>query len=107
MVADGRDRDPAIFPNKSSPTVVIHSVYTVLGLMAAMSRLIVVKIDINGAFLQTPMTGGPIYMRLDQKLTHFTISLFPKLKMCTYKWFLKVTDSSLSSISRGHTQMGT
>jgi len=94
-VADGRDQDPAMFPNKSSPTVAIHSVFTVLRLMAAMSWLIVVKIDIKGAFLQTPMTGEPIYMRLDPKLTKFAISLFPELKKmvdadgCLYTCMLK------------------
>ena len=56
-MADGRDKDPNLFPDKSSPTVAIQSVFTVLGLMAAISWLIVMKIDIKGAFLQTPMTG--------------------------------------------------
>jgi hypothetical protein len=95
MVADGRDQDPAMFPNKSSPTVAIPSVFTVLGLMAVMSWLIVVKIEIKGAFLQTPMTGEPIYMCLDPKLTQFAISLFPELKKmvdadgCLYTRMLK------------------
>jgi hypothetical protein len=63
--------------------------------MAATSWLIVVKIDIKGAFLQTPMTGEPIYMRLDPRLTQFTFSLFPELKKmvdadgCLYTRMLK------------------
>jgi hypothetical protein len=95
LVADGRDQDPSMFPNKSSPTVAIHSVFTVLGLVAALKWLIVVKIDIKGAFLQTPMTGEPIYMRLDPKLTKFAINLFPDMtKMvekdgCLYTRMLK------------------
>jgi hypothetical protein len=44
LVADGRDQDPSMFPNKSSPTVAIHSVFTVLGLVAALKWLIVVKL---------------------------------------------------------------
>jgi hypothetical protein len=32
LVADGRDQDPAMYPNKSSPTVALHSVFTVLGM---------------------------------------------------------------------------
>ena len=84
-----------MFPNKSSPTVAIHSVFTVLGLVAALKWLIVVKIDIKGAFLQTPMTGDPIYMRLDPKLTKFAINLFPDMKKmadkdgCLYTRMLK------------------
>jgi hypothetical protein len=31
LVADGRDQDPLLYPNKSSPTVSIHSVFAVLG----------------------------------------------------------------------------
>jgi hypothetical protein len=33
LVADGRDQDPTLYPNKSSPTVAIHSVFTVLGMI--------------------------------------------------------------------------
>jgi len=57
--------------------------------------LIVVKIDIKGAFLQTPMTGEPIYMRLDPKLTKFAINLFPDMEKmvdkdgCLYTRMLK------------------
>jgi hypothetical protein len=95
LVADGRDQDPSMFPNKSSPTVAIHSVFTVLGLVAALKWLIVVKIDIKGAFLQTPMTGDPIYMKLDPKLTKFAINLFPDMQKmvdkngCIYARMLK------------------
>jgi hypothetical protein len=57
LVADGRDQDPELYPNKSSPTVALHSVFTVLGLVAGHKWRIAVKIDIKGAFLQTPMEG--------------------------------------------------
>jgi hypothetical protein len=30
LVADGRDQDANLYPNKSSPTVVIHLVFTVV-----------------------------------------------------------------------------
>jgi hypothetical protein len=95
ILADGRDQDPDLFPNKSSPTVSIQSVFTVLGLVAAVNWLIVVKIDIKGAFLQTPMTGEPIYMRLDPKLSSFAIQLFPEMMAlvhvdgCLYTQMLK------------------
>jgi hypothetical protein len=62
LVADGRDQDAELFPNKSSPTVAIHSVFMVLSLACQISWRVVVKIDIKGAFIQTPMIGPPIYM---------------------------------------------
>jgi hypothetical protein len=34
LVADGRDQDSKLYPSKSSATVAIHSVFTVLGLAA-------------------------------------------------------------------------
>ncbi len=33
LVADGRDQDVMMYPNKASPTVAIHSVFTALGVM--------------------------------------------------------------------------
>ncbi len=35
LVADGRDQDAEMFPNKSFSTVAVHSVFTVLGLAAS------------------------------------------------------------------------
>ncbi len=55
LVANGRDQDPAMYPNKSSLTVALHSVFTVLGMAAEKRWWIVVKVDIKGAFVQTPM----------------------------------------------------
>jgi hypothetical protein len=57
LVADGRDQDHELYPDKSSPAVAIHSVFTVLGLACQKRWRIVVKIDIKGPFVQTPMTG--------------------------------------------------
>jgi hypothetical protein len=67
LIADGRDQDPQLYPNKSSPTVAIHSVFTVLGLAATKPWRIVVKIDVKGAFVQTPMSGAPTYVKLDPR----------------------------------------
>jgi hypothetical protein len=80
LVADGRDQEPGLYPDKSSPTVAIHSVFTVLGLMAEKPWRVTVKIDIKGAFVQTPMKGESTYMRLDKSLTEHVINLFPNLK---------------------------
>jgi hypothetical protein len=78
LVADGRDQDPDMFPNKSSPTVSTQSVLAVLGVIIACSWRTIVKIDIKGAFVQTPMTGDPVYMRINPKITKQITELFPK-----------------------------
>jgi hypothetical protein len=95
LVADGIDQDAELYPNKSSPTVAIHSVFTVLGLVATKTWRIVVKIDVKGAFLQTPMSGEPTFMKLDPKVLKYAVELFPNLKKmveedeCLYTVLLK------------------
>ncbi len=84
LVADGRDQDPAMYPNKSSPTVALHSVFTVLGIAAEKRWRIVAKVDINGAFVQTPMSGPPIYMKLDPKVVRYAREMYPEFK--EYLW---------------------
>jgi hypothetical protein len=95
LVADGRDQDAAMYPDKSSPTVAIHSVFTALGLASGKLWRIVMKIDIKGAFVQTPMKGEPVYMKVDLKISRYVIEMFLKLKEmlemdgCLYTLLLK------------------
>jgi hypothetical protein len=77
LVADGRDQDPTLYPNKSSPTVAIHSVFAVLGMAVEKHWRIVIKIDIKGAFVQTPMSGPPIFMKLDPKIMRYAKEMYP------------------------------
>jgi hypothetical protein len=95
LIADGRDQDAELFPNKSSPTVAIHSVFTVLALACQKHWRVVAKIDINGAFIQTPMTGPPIYMKLDPRIRRMAKELYPEFNEfiwddnCLYTILLK------------------
>jgi len=95
LVADGRNQDAVMYPDKSSPTVAIHSVFTALGLASGKPWRVVVKIDIKGAFVQTPMKGEPVYMKVDPKISRYVIEMFPKLKEmlesdgCLYTLLLK------------------
>ncbi len=79
LVADGRDQDPAMYPNRSSPTVAIHSVFATLGIASTKPWRVVVKIDVKGAFVQTPMKGEPTYVRIDPNVTRVAIELYPEL----------------------------
>jgi hypothetical protein len=80
LVAEGRDQDAEWYPNKSSPTVPNHSIFTVLGMMAGKPWRTTVKINIKGAFVQTSMQGEPTYMKLDKILMDHVINLFPDLQ---------------------------
>jgi len=79
LVADGRDQDAEMYPDKSSPTVAVHSVFTALGLASSKPWRIVVKIDIKGAFVQTPRKGEPVYMMIDPKISGYVVNMFPEL----------------------------
>jgi len=73
----------------------VHSVFTALGLASGKPWQIVVKIDIKGAFVQTPMKGEPVFMKIDQKISRYVIKLFPELEDmleedgCLYTQLLK------------------
>ena len=57
----------------------VHSVFTVLGLASSKSWQIVIKLDIKGAFVQTPMKGEPVYMKIDPKISRYVVNMFPEL----------------------------
>ena len=80
LVADGRDQDATMYPNKSSPTVSVHSVYTVLGWVPNLKWCKDGKIDINGAFVQTPMTGESVYMQISPKIVLYIVAMFPEFE---------------------------
>jgi hypothetical protein len=77
IVADGRSQDRTLYPDKSSPTLAIHSLFTVLAFYAGLTGYLMSKVDIKGAFVQTPMTGPPIYMRMRRKLAQQVVDLYP------------------------------
>jgi hypothetical protein len=62
LVSHGNKQDREQFLDRSSPTVAIHSVLMVLAWFAGnMHQHRICKIDVKGAFVQTPMEGGTIY----------------------------------------------
>jgi hypothetical protein len=46
--------------------------------------LVVAKIDIKGAFVQTPMSGPPIFMKISPKIVKYAKELYPELD--EYRW---------------------
>ena len=80
LVLHGNEQDPLLFPNKSSPTVAIHSILSCLTVAAYNGVQEAVKIDVKGAFIQTPMEGPPVYMRCDKNLTRLIVEVYPQFK---------------------------
>jgi hypothetical protein len=79
LVSHGNYQDRNDFPDRSSPTVAIHSVMMVLAAYAGrLDDFEVCKIDVKGAFVQTPMEGEPIYMRIGKDLTSRIVELYPE-----------------------------
>jgi hypothetical protein len=80
LVADGRGQDPEMYPDKASPTIAVHSVFAILALCTGIRTLHMAKVDIKGAFVQTPMKGPPVYMFIDKKIVQYIIHLYPFYK---------------------------
>ena len=73
-------QDPATYPNKSLPTLAVHSLFTVLAFYSTLAAsYVMAKVDIKGAFVQTPMEGKPVYIRIDKKVTRYIVALYPLL----------------------------
>jgi hypothetical protein len=79
LVSHGNYQDKNDFPDWSSPTVAIHSVMMVLALYAGrLNQYEVCKIDVKGAFIQTPMEGDPIYMKIGNDIASRVVKLYPE-----------------------------
>jgi hypothetical protein len=92
LVADGKDQDREVYPDRSYPTVATHSVFTVIGMVPGnLSWLVPTKFDVKGAFVQTPMKGPPMFMKIDPTLSKFVVKLYSE-----YDEFLGV-DGSLTT----------
>ncbi len=66
IVTNGAQQSRVMYPNRSSPTVGIHSIMTCLMVAAQLDYYVLAKIDVKGAYLQMEMTGFPVFMKLDR-----------------------------------------
>jgi hypothetical protein len=79
LVSHGNYQNKNDFPDWSSPTVAIHSVMMVLAMyVGRLDEYEVCKIDVKGAFIQTPMEGEPIFMKIGKNLASRVIKLYPE-----------------------------
>eukprot|EP00590_Aulacoseira_subarctica_P002999 CAMPEP_0172416062 /NCGR_PEP_ID=MMETSP1064-20121228/2499_1 /TAXON_ID=202472 /ORGANISM="Aulacoseira subarctica , Strain CCAP 1002/5" /LENGTH=671 /DNA_ID=CAMNT_0013153423 /DNA_START=324 /DNA_END=2338 /DNA_ORIENTATION=+ len=80
LVFDGRDQDPELFPDRSSPTAALHSLMACVAVASANGMTKVGKIDVKGAFIQTEMEGPPLYIRCNKDLTKLIVEVLPGIK---------------------------
>jgi hypothetical protein len=57
----------------------MHGIFTCFALIVYIGCYKVAKVDIKGVYIQTELTGSPIYMKMDKKITVEVISILPKL----------------------------
>ena len=89
LVVDGRDQDPELFPDRSSPTAALHSLMACVAVATASGMTKVGKIDVKGAFIQTEMTGPPLYIRCNKDLTRLIVEVLPAIgKYVNAEWML-------------------
>lgn len=66
MVMNENKQDVELFPDRSFPTVVIHSSLMCLTLDSRDYKI--AKIDVKGAFIQTEMEGPLVYISCNKQL---------------------------------------
>ncbi len=79
LVAHGNEQDTTLYPDRASPTAQLHSIMTCLAVAACNEKCSVGKLDVKGAFIQTEMTGVPVYIKCAGKLRHVILCTYPEL----------------------------
>ena len=80
VVLHSNEQDPEMYPDRSSPTVAVHSIFTCLTAAAYNGIREVAKIDVKGAFIQTPMEGPSVFMHCNRDLTRLIVEVYPDLQ---------------------------
>ena len=80
--ADGRkQRANTTREEVSSPAIPTESVFFIL-VIAAKEERDVITMDVPGAFLQTPLNGECVHIRLEGRMTELLAHIDPKMSAC-------------------------
>lgn len=79
LVANGKQQDRSLYPDTSSPTAMMQSIFMCL-VIAAVGRRKAATMDIGGAYLNAVMTGEEVIMELDKMLTSILAKVAPEVK---------------------------
>jgi hypothetical protein len=63
VIANMNEEDQDVYPDRSSPTIAVHSIMTALAVVACNPCIKAAKIDVKGAFIQTEMVGPPGFIK--------------------------------------------
>jgi hypothetical protein len=77
-VLHGNEQDTSLYPDRSSPMVSVHAILTCLLLAVCNPGYMLVKIDVNGAFIQTEIMGTPVYINCMRQLKDLILELYPE-----------------------------
>lgn len=66
----GNEQDVLLYPERSSPTVSVHVIMTCLAIAACNTLYTLGKTDVKGAFIQTDMSGTPVYVKCTGKVLY-------------------------------------
>jgi len=76
LVSHGNEQDTSMYPNWSSPTVSVHAILTCLTLAACNTAYTLAKIDVKVAFIQTEMSGTPVYIKCTGQQRDLILDLY-------------------------------
>jgi hypothetical protein len=79
LIAHGNEQDVTLYPDRASPTAQLHSFMTCLAIAACNEKCSVGKLDVKDAFIQTEMSGTPVYIKCAGKLKNVILCTYPKL----------------------------
>jgi hypothetical protein len=85
FVANGNEQDQEVYPDRSSPTIAVHSIMTALAVAVCNLCIKAAKIDVKGAFIQTEMVSPPVFIKCRPKLMQLIIKLLPGLRKYVLK----------------------
>ena len=79
LVGNGKQQDKNLWPDRSSPTVGLESVMSVLTVAAKEGRH-TACLDIGSAYLEAKWEGEPVYVVIEKMLSTIFVHRFPELK---------------------------
>jgi hypothetical protein len=79
LVAHSNEQDTTLYSDRSSPKASVHSIMTCLAIAACNTDCIVDKLVVKGAFIQTEMSGTPVYVQCRGKLNVMILRVKPEL----------------------------
>jgi hypothetical protein len=80
LVAHGNEQDTSLYPDRSSPTAQMHAIMKCLTVAACNPQYEIAKLNVKGAFIQTEMSGTPVYVKCTGKLRNKILKIFPSME---------------------------